>query len=64
MNTTCRKGSSQIELQGGYGGVVSLVRAFVQQLFGNICSTKMHIDHRWEMVKSKFTFASKYLFQT
>jgi outer membrane protein insertion porin family len=37
---------------------------FVQQLFGyNI--TKMHIDlYRWEMVKSKLTFASKYLFQT
>jgi hypothetical protein len=41
--------------------VVSLVRLdFFQQLFGSICSKDAYNPYRWEMVKSKLTFASKY----
>jgi hypothetical protein len=41
--------------------VVSLVLDFVQQLFGcNMFNKDAYQPYRWEMVKSKLTFASTF----
>ena len=62
-----KKGASQMELQGGYGGggfIGTLGLSFNNFSARNMFKKRPINHYLWEMVKSISSFASQYFFQT